>query len=92
MKLSEKIKPTSYLKDHVEEIVEQLGVSPETLVITQDGKPKAILQDIKSFEQTQETLKLLKILALGRRQVKEGKFRPANEVLVQMRQNGNGGQ
>lgn len=86
MKLSENIKPTSYLKEHVEEIVHELGQSPETFVITQDGQPKAVLQDIKSFERTQETLKLLKILAIGRRQIEEGKYRPANEVIAELRQ------
>ena len=86
MKLSEKIKPTSYLKDHVEEIVDAMGESPETFVITQGGTPKAILQDIESFERTQETLKLLKILAIGRRQVEEGKVRPAEDVIAELRQ------
>ena len=86
MKLSEKIKPTSYLKDHVEEIVSAMSESSETFVITQDGTPKAILQDIESFERTQETLKLLKILAIGRRQVEEGKVRPADDVIAELRQ------
>ncbi|MCL2347277.1 MAG: type II toxin-antitoxin system Phd/YefM family antitoxin [Planctomycetaceae bacterium] len=85
MKLAENIKPTSYLKDHVEEIVYGLGENPETFVITQDGQPKAVLQDIESFERTQETLKLLKILAIGRRQVEEGKVRPVEDVLAEMR-------
>ena len=86
MKLSEKIRPTSYLKDHVEEIVYGLGETQETFVITQEGKPKAILQDIESFERTQETLKLLKILALGRRQVEEGQVQSAEEVIAKIRQ------
>jgi len=86
MKLSEKIRPTSYLKDHVEEIVQGLGENPATLVITQDGTAKAILQDIASYEQTQETLKMLIIYATGRRQIEEGKVRPAEEVLAEMRQ------
>jgi len=84
MKLAENIKPTSYLKDHIEEIVHGLGENPETFIITQGDKPKAILQDIESFERTQETLKLLKILAVGRRQVEEGKVRPAEEVLTEI--------
>ena len=85
MKLSEKIRPTTYLKDHVEEIVQELGENPATLVITQDGTAKAILQDIVSYERTQETLTLLKILAMGRRQAEEGKVRPAEEVMADLR-------
>lgn len=85
MKLSENIKPTGYLKDHVEEIVHELGESPQTFVITQEGKPKAVLQDIESFERTQETLKLLKILAIGRRQMEDGHVREASEVITEIR-------
>jgi len=85
MKLSEKIRPTTYLKDHVEEIVQELGENPATLVITQDGTAKAILQDIVSYERTQETLTLLKILAMGRRQAEEGKVRPAEDVMADLR-------
>jgi len=86
MKLSERIKPTSYLKDHVEEIVQEFEENPATYIITQDGTAKAIFQDIASYERTQETMKMLVAYATGLRQVVEGKVRPAEEVLAEMRQ------
>jgi prevent-host-death family protein len=85
MKLSEQIKPISYLKAHAAEIVRQLGDGGGPLVITQNGEAKAVLQDVASYEQTQESLALLKILALGNRQVAEGKVRPASEVIERIR-------
>ena len=85
MKLSNQIKPISYLKAHAAEIVRNLGEQHEPLVITQNGEAKAILQDIKSYEQTQETMALLKILALGSRQIEEDKVQPAAEVFGQLR-------
>jgi PHD/YefM family antitoxin component YafN of YafNO toxin-antitoxin module len=39
------------------------------MVITQNGEAKAVLQDVASFEETQETLSLLKVLALGNQAV-----------------------
>ena len=85
MKLSTQIKPISYLKTHAAEIVRGLGERTEPLVITQNGEAKAVLQDIASYEQTQETMALLKILALGNRQIEEGKVQPAADVLKRLR-------
>ncbi len=86
MKLSSQIKPISYLKAHAAEIVRNLGKEREPLVITQNGEAKVVIQDIASYEQTQETLALLKILALGNRQVEEGKVQPAAEVIKRLRE------
>ena len=77
MKLSSQIKPISYLKAHAAEIVRNLSGQSGPLVITQNGEAKVVMQDIDSYEQTQETLALLKILALGTRQVEEGKVQTA---------------
>jgi prevent-host-death family protein len=85
MKLSTQIKPISYLKAHAAEIIHGLGEQAEPLVITQNGEAKAILQDIASYEQTQETMALLKILALGNRQIEQGKVQPATEVFKRLR-------
>ena len=85
MKLSTQIKPISYLKAHAAEIVRALSAQGEPLVITQNGEAKVVLQDIESYEQTQETMALLKILALGTRQIEEGKVQPAGDVVQRLR-------
>jgi len=71
MKLSGHIKPISYLKAHAAEIIRDLGEQQEPIIITQNGEAKVIIQDIESFEKTQETMALLKILALGNRQIEQ---------------------
>jgi len=86
MKLSNQIKPISYLKAHAAEIVRKLGEQREPLVITQNGEAKVVLQDIESYEQTQETMALLKILALGMRQIEEGKVLPAEDMIRRLRE------
>lgn len=85
MKLSSQIKPISYLKAHAAEIVRNLGEQREPLVITQNGEAKAVIQDIESYEQIQETMAMLKILALGNRQIEEGKTQPAADVIKRLR-------
>jgi prevent-host-death family protein len=86
MKLSNQIRPISYLKAHAAEIVRKLGERREPLVITQNGEAKVVIQDIESYEQTQETMALLKILALGMRQIEEGKVLPVEDVIRHLRE------
>lgn len=85
MKLSTQIKPISFLKAHASEIVRDLGNKGPSVVITQNGEAKAVLQDIHSYEQTQETLALLKILALGQDQIARGKVRPLGDAIRQIK-------
>ena len=85
MKLSTRIKPISYLKAHAADVVRDLGERREPLIITQNGEAKMVVQDVASYEQTQETLALLKILALGMRQIEEGRVRPASDVIDRLR-------
>jgi prevent-host-death family protein len=85
MPLSNQIKPISYLKAHASEIVRNIGKQQEPLIITQNGEAKAVMQDIESYEQTQEIMALLKILALGSRQIEEGKVQPAADVIKRLR-------
>jgi prevent-host-death family protein len=86
MKLSSRIKPISYLKAHVAEIVRNLGEQREPLIITQNGEAKVVIQDIESYEQAQATMALLKILALGNRQIEEGKVQPASAAIKRLRE------
>lgn len=85
MKMSAQIKPISYLKAHASEILRSIGTQHDALVITQNGEAKAVLQDIESYEQTQETMALLKILALGNKQVEMDKVEPAASVIKRIR-------
>ena len=85
MKLSSRIKPIGYLKAHAAEIVRTLGDRREPLIITQNGEAKVVMQDIDSFEQMQETVALLKILALGNRQIEAGQVQPAADVIARLR-------
>ncbi|PXX76484.1 prevent-host-death family protein [Pseudomonas sp. LAMO17WK12:I10] len=84
MKLSSQIKPISYLKSHTAEIVKTITESREPMVITQNGEAKLVVMDVKSFEQQEETMALLKILALGNREIDEGQFRDAQDVFADL--------
>ena len=85
MKPSEAIKSISYLKAHVSELVRDISNNQKTMVITQNGEAKVIVQDIKVYEQTQESLALLKILAMSSRSMKDGKVKPAKKTFADLR-------
>jgi prevent-host-death family protein len=86
MKYSTQIKSISFLKANAAEIIRKLAEQREPLVITQNGEAKAVIQDVASYEQTQETLALLKILALGSRQIEEDKVVPAADAIKHLRE------
>lgn len=85
MRYSSQVKPISYLKANAAEVLTQLAEQREPLVITQNGEAKAVLQDVASFEETQETLALLKILALGQQDVEAGRVKPVADVVARLR-------
>jgi prevent-host-death family protein len=85
MKYSTRIKPISYVKANAAKLIRELAEKREPLVITQNGEAMAVMQDVASDEATQETLALLKILALGKRQVEEGKAIPLVEATRRLR-------
>lgn len=85
MRYSTQVKSISYLKANAAEVLTQLAEQREPMVITQNGEAKAVIQDVASYEQTQETLALLKLLALGQRDVAEGRVKPAREVVARLR-------
>lgn len=85
MRFSAQVKPISYIKAHAAEVIGQLTQRREPMVITQNGEAKAVLQDVRSFEETQETLALLKLLALGNQDIETGRTRPARGVIAGLR-------
>ena len=85
MRYSTQVKPISYLKANAAEVLLLLAEQRQPMIITQNGEAKAVLQDVASYEETQETLALLKILALGNQDIEAGKTRPLAEVAKRLR-------
>jgi prevent-host-death family protein len=79
------IRPISYLKANAAEVLQVLEEQRRPMIITQNGEAKAVIQDVASYEETQETLALLKILALGNQQVERGEITPIAEVASRLR-------
>ncbi len=85
MKFSESIKPISYLTSHALELIRDVSENKKTMVITHNGEAKVVLQDVKVYEQTQEALALLKILALSGKNLKNKKFKSLERTFSNIR-------
>ncbi len=86
MLLQESVKPISYVKAHAADIIRGLAETRTPIIITQNGEAKAVLQDIASYEAIQESLALLKILALSRKDVEAGKVKPAEQAIADIKE------
>ncbi len=86
MRLSRQIKPISYLKAHAPEIVRELAAGGEPYVITVHGEAKAVLMDVVEYERMQETLAMMKIVAMGEKDLREGRTLPAEQAFRRVRE------
>ena len=81
MNISQDIKPVTYLKSRAADLLKQINETHRPVVITQNGEPRAILQDPKSYENMRNAIGLLKLISQGEEQIRDGKFRSQQEVL-----------
>jgi prevent-host-death family protein len=85
MRYSTQIKPISYVKAHAAELLDRITEEREPIIITQNGEARAVLMDVYSYEEMQESMALMQILAIGDKQVKRGKTYPLNDVIRDIR-------
>lgn len=86
MKLAEAIKPISYVKAHAAEIIKEISEGGQPIVITQNGEAKAVLMDVREYDQIQQAIAMAKILALSSKSLDEGRVYPMEEVFQELLQ------
>ncbi len=84
MSLAQQIKPISYLKSHAADIIKNFATNPDPLIITQNGEAKMVVLDIQAYEQQQETMALLKLIAMGNKELVQGQFQEADDFFSEM--------
>jgi len=80
MNLSQDIKPISYLKSKTADVVNTVSNNQRAMIITQNGEAKVVVQDIRSYENLQNSLALLKMINHSERHIREGKVTKQKEV------------
>jgi prevent-host-death family protein len=82
MNISRDIKPVTYLKSRASDLLRQINETHRPVVITQNGEPRAVLQDPESYENMRNAIGLLKLISLGEKDIKDGKSKSQEEVFV----------
>ncbi len=80
MKISTDIKPVTYLKSRAADMLKQVNETHRPIIITQNGEPKAVLQDPESYENMRNAIGILKLISLGEENIRNGKSKLQNEV------------
>ena len=82
MNISRDIKPVTYLKARASDLLRQINETHRPVVITQNGEPRAVLQDPESYENMRNAIGLLKLISLGEEDIKGGKSKSQEEVFA----------
>ena len=85
MKLSTVVKPISHIKSHASEIIGEISETGNPVIVTVNGEARAIIQDIKEYEKDRESMAMLKILAMGRKDMLEGRYKPVSLAFDELR-------
>ncbi len=82
MNISKDIKPITYLKSKAPDLLKQINETHRPVVITQNGEPKAVLQDPESYQNMRNAVGILKLISQGEQDVKEGRWKSQEEVFT----------
>lgn len=80
MNITNDIKPITYLKSRAADLLNQINETHRPVIITQNGEPRAVLQDPRSYENMRNAIGILKLVSQGEADIREGRVRSQQEV------------
>ena len=80
MHIIDDIKPVTYLKSKAADLLNQINTTHRPVIITQNGEPRAVLQDPKSYEDMRNAIGLLKLISQGESDVRSGRVKLQEKV------------
>lgn len=84
MKISTDIKPVTYLKSRAKDMLEQVNETHRPIIITQNGEPRAVLQDTESYENMRNAIGILKLISLGEEDIRKGQSKSQDDVFSEL--------
>lgn len=82
MNITSDIKPITYLKNRAADVLQQINETHRPVIITQNGEPRAVLQDPESYENMRNAIGILKLISLGEDDIKQGKVKSQEQVFA----------
>ena len=80
MNISRDIKPVTYLKANAADLLKQINETHCPVIITQNGEPRAVLQDPESYENMRNAISLLKLISQGEGDIRNGRVKSQEDV------------
>ncbi len=80
MNIIDDIKPVTYLKSKAADLLNQINTTHRPVIITQNGEPRAVLQDPKSYEDMRNAIGILKLISQGESDIRNGKVKAQKKV------------
>jgi PHD/YefM family antitoxin component YafN of YafNO toxin-antitoxin module len=84
MNESRRTKPIDFIKSDTAAVMAEVSASGEPLYLVDGGEPRLVLLDVEEFARMEEQLALLKLLAQGREEIAQGRFRDAESVFAEL--------
>jgi len=85
MRIEHDVKPVTYMKTRAAELLRSVDETRRPVVITQSGEPKGVLMDFASYQELRKATLLLRLLAQGEADVREGRSEPQEKVFKSLR-------
>jgi len=85
MGIREDIRPVTYLKSRAADLLDQINRTHKPVVITQNGEPRAVVQDPESYEKMREAVGLMRLIAQGEGDIVKGRLSDQDTVLTRLR-------
>jgi prevent-host-death family protein len=86
MKMSEDIRPVTYLKSRTADLLDQVNETKRPVIITQNGEARGVLQDTESYENMKAAIALLKLMVQGEEDIRKGRLSGQEEVFNRIEQ------
>lgn len=83
--MAENIVSLTEFKSNAAKLIAELNERSHTLVLTQNGRATAIVQDMKTYQQQLDAITLLKVLSLSEAEIKKGKIKLQKQVFSNLR-------
>jgi prevent-host-death family protein len=84
MNIINDIKPVTYLKSRAADLLNQINETHRPVIITQNGEPRAVLQDPESYENMRNAIGILKLISQGEADIRFGQTKPQETVFTEI--------
>jgi len=80
----EDIYPITFMKTHSAELIKEVKARRRPIFITQNGEPQVVVQDLRDFQKQRKLMMMLRVVALGEHEIKQGSLLTQDEVFSRL--------